>query len=129
MYDIDFIYNLNRDTNVEYIISVDNVESLTKNQFIREVLKCISDNNHKVSDIHIFDIDVISMYETIIMNGNNSDRVHIFTINNDIDKKLDLVEFISKYYNGIMQEFRYQKQICTNMIRDGLFVVSKEDIC
>lgn len=129
MYDIDFIYNLNRATNVEYIISVDNVESLSKDQFIKEVLKCISDNNHKVSDIYVFDIDIISMYESIIMNGNNSDRVHIFTINNDINKKLDLIEFISKYYNSIMQEFRYQKQICANMIRDGLFVVSKEDIC
>ena len=129
MYNIDFIYNLNEDIDVEYIISVNNVESLSKDQFIKEVLKCISDNNHKVSDIHTFNVYVVSMYDYIVKNGDSEDRLHIFTINNDIHKKLTFVKYIDKYHNSIMQEFRYQKQICTNMIRDGLIVVSKEDIC
>lgn len=129
MYDIDFSYTLNKDPNTVYVISIDNVELLSKDQFIKEALKCISNNKHKLSDIHIFDIDSISMYNTIVMSGDSDDRLYIFSINNDINKKLDLIEFINKYYTSIMQEFRYQKEVCTSMIRDGLIVVSKENIC
>ena len=130
MYNIEFSYNLDKKSpNIEYTIEVINVEVLSKEQFIEEVLKSLEEVNHQISDIQELWLNDITMYGRIHHSADFHEKIRIFTRPNYSTMKQDLVEFISNYYTSIMQEFRYYKEVCETMIKDGLIIVSKDNIC
>ena len=129
MFDIEFEYTHIKDDFIVYSINIVNVEVLSKEQFIEEVLKSLEEVNHQISDIQELWLNDITMYGRIHHSADFQERIRIFTRPNYSTMKQDLVEFISNYYTSIMQEFRYYKEVCETMIKDGLIVVSKENIC
>lgn len=129
MFDIEFEYTHIKDDFIVYSINIVNVEVLSKEQFIEEVFKSLEEVNHQISDIQELWLNDITMYGRIHHSADFCERIRIFTRPNYSTMKQDLVEFISNYYTSIIQEFRYYKEVCETMVKDGLIIVSKDNIC
>ena len=129
MFNIEFEYTLTNNDFVVYTVEIVNVELLSKEQFINEVFNSLSEVNHQISDIQELWLNTIDIYDHIHHSPDFFERIAIWSRPNYATMKQDLEEFISDYHTTIMQEFRYYKELCETMIKDGLIIVSKENIC